>query len=106
MVTKVIKNASKNFSSKHSQKLLDHAKQSATDALKTTWKRAIQKTAEATGDLIGNKIADNIIKVLRSSQRVVQKQLEAKQKCQKYIYVYISWKKTVKYWWSKINIII
>ena len=36
MVTKVIKNVSKNFSSKHSQKLLDHAKQSAADALKTT----------------------------------------------------------------------
>ena len=33
---------------------------SATDATKTTSKRAIQKTAEATGDLIGNKIADKI----------------------------------------------
>ena len=28
--------------------------------IKTTSKRAIQKTAEATGDLIGNKIADKI----------------------------------------------
>ena len=34
---------SKNLNSKHSQKLLDHAKQSATDALKTASKRAIQK---------------------------------------------------------------
>ena len=33
---------SKNLSSKYSQKLLDHAKQSATDALKTASKRAIQ----------------------------------------------------------------
>ena len=33
-------------------------KQSATDALKTSWKRFIQKTAEATGDLIGNKISN------------------------------------------------
>ena len=41
------------------QKLLNHAKQSVTDALKTASKRAIQKTTEATGDLIGNKIADN-----------------------------------------------
>ena len=30
------KNISKNVSSKYSQKLLDHAKESATDALKTT----------------------------------------------------------------------
>ena len=34
------------------------AEKSATDAIKTTSKRAIQKTAEATGDLVGNKIAD------------------------------------------------
>ena len=51
---------SKKVSSKYSQKLLDHAKQSVTDALKTTSKRIIQKTAEATDDLIGNKIADRI----------------------------------------------
>ena len=31
-------------------------KKSATDALKTSSKRVIQKTAEATGGLIGNKI--------------------------------------------------
>ena len=30
---------------------------SAADALKTASKRAIQTTAEATGDLVGNKIA-------------------------------------------------
>ena len=35
-------------------------KKSTTDAIKTTSKIAIQKTAEATGDLIGNKIADKI----------------------------------------------
>ena len=32
------------------------------DALTTTSKRVIQKTAEATGDLIGNKIANKITK--------------------------------------------
>ena len=47
---------SKNLSSKCSQKYLDHAKPSATDALKTVSKREIQKTADATGDLIGNKL--------------------------------------------------
>ena len=57
------KNISKNVSGKYSQKLLDHAKQSATDAFKTTSKIAIQKTAEPNGDLIGNKIAKKITKV-------------------------------------------
>ena len=42
---------------KYSQKPLDHAKQSATDALETASKRAIKKTAETTGDLSSNKIA-------------------------------------------------
>ena len=40
-------------------KLLNSAKKFTTDAIKTASKRVIQKTAEATGDLIGNKIADN-----------------------------------------------
>ena len=48
----------KHLSNKYSQKLLDIAKKSTADAIKTASKRAIQKTAEATGDLIGNKIAD------------------------------------------------
>ena len=33
------KNISKNVSGKYSKKLLDHAKQSATDALKNTFKK-------------------------------------------------------------------
>ena len=35
------KNISKNLSGKYSQKLLEHAKKSATDALKTSSKRVI-----------------------------------------------------------------
>ena len=46
------------MSYKSSQKLLDSAKKSTTDAIKTASKRAIQKIAEVTGDLIGNKITD------------------------------------------------
>ena len=62
--TKIIdKNISKSLIAKYSQKLLDHARKSATDVLKTTLKRPIQKTAEVSGDLIGNKIADRIAKV-------------------------------------------
>ena len=40
--------------------LLILLKKSSTYALKTAGKRAIQKTAEATGDVVGNKIADRI----------------------------------------------
>ena len=58
------KNTGKNLSNKYSQKRLDSAKTSTTDAIKTGSKRAIQKTAEATGDLIGNKIADKITSIL------------------------------------------
>ena len=50
-------------SSKYDQNLLDHV----ADALKTALKRKIQKAAESTGDLIGNKIADTFIKVSRAS---------------------------------------
>ena len=50
------KNISKNMTSKYCQKLLYHAKQSATDALKISSKRFIQKAAEATSDLSGNKL--------------------------------------------------
>ena len=53
-VTKVVKS----IGNKYSQKLHDSAKKSTTDAIKTASKRGIQKTAETTDDLIGNKIAD------------------------------------------------
>ena len=52
------------MNSKYSQKCLDHAKHSATDTLRTASKGTIQKTAETTGDLIGNKIAVKITKGL------------------------------------------
>ena len=60
------KNIGKNISSKYNQKLVDGAKKSATDG-KNASKVAIQKTAEATGDLSGNKIADRITSVLKKS---------------------------------------
>ena len=50
----------RNLNNKYGQKLADSAKKSATDAFKIASKRAIQKVAEATGDLVDNKIADQI----------------------------------------------
>ena len=51
------------MSNKYGKKLVDTAKKSATDAIKTASKNAIQKTAEATGDLVGNKSADKITSI-------------------------------------------
>ena len=53
----------RSMSNKYGKKLVGTAKRSATDAIKTASERAIQKTAEATGDLIGNKIVDKITSV-------------------------------------------
>ena len=61
------KNISKNVSGKYSQKPIDHANQFVTDAFKTTSKRAMQKTTEETGDLIGKEIVDKITKVSKTS---------------------------------------
>ena len=68
MVKNIHKNISKNLNGNYSKKLIDHAKQSARDVFKTASKRAIQNTAEATSDLIGNKNAQNITTVSNSSQ--------------------------------------
>ena len=77
----ISKNKSKNLSGKYSpgilatrQSFLDHAKKSATDALKTASKIAIQKAEETTSDLIGNKIANRITKVSNNSEQVTNDQ--------------------------------
>ena len=57
----------KKLSIKYSKKLLASAKKYTTDAIKIASKRAIQTTAEATGDLIGNKIEDKITNVSKKS---------------------------------------
>ena len=77
---------------KYSQKRLDKATKTTTDAVKTASEKAIKKTAEATGDLIGNKIADKITK--KSSDNNLKK-LKIKQKYTRKIY--ISRKKTKNY---------
>ena len=53
-------NMFKHLSNKNSQKLLDSAKKTTTDAIKTASKRQIQKTAKVIGDLTGNKTANKI----------------------------------------------
>ena len=65
------------MSNKYSQKLLHSAKRSTIDAIKTTSKRATQKTAEATCDLIRNKIPDKITSISKCPQKA-SKELHSK----------------------------
>ena len=67
------KNIGKKISSKYSQKLVDSAQKFATDAIKSASKRAIQKTAETTGYLTGNEIAEkntSVSKIKKIPKRI------------------------------------
>ena len=58
------------ISSKNVNKLMDGATKTSKDFAKIAGKKVIYKTAEATGDLVGNKIADKITSIskLRSKK--------------------------------------
>ena len=97
------KNIYKHLSSKHCQKKLSHAKQSTTDALNAASKREIQKAAETTDSLIGNKIDNKIAKVSRTSPQNDSGKLQMKQKIfelieeyqKKDIYLQKKWQKLI-----------
>ena len=55
------------FRDKQGKKLLATA--TKIDAAKTASERVVQKTAEATGDLTGNKMADKITSVGKSKEK-------------------------------------
>ena len=52
------------------------AKKTGIDPTKPTSKRVVQKTAEATADLIGNKIADKITSIGKPKEKEKQKTKE------------------------------
>ena len=53
----------RNLSNKYERKLLLHtATKTGLDALKTATKKVAHKAAKATGEFIGNKIANKIVK--------------------------------------------
>ena len=54
---------------KYGKKLMDMATKNRNRCCKTGSKRVVQKTAEATGNLIGNKIADKIISVGKPKEK-------------------------------------
>ena len=52
--------ATKVGTSKYGKKIIDTTKNQGSELAKTAGKRIVKKNAEATGDVIGNKIADKI----------------------------------------------
>ena len=63
----------KKFDNKYGNKLMDTATKTGIDAAKTTSKRIVKKTAEATEDLIGNKIADKITSIGKLKEKETKK---------------------------------
>ena len=61
------------FGNRYVKKLMDTATKTGIDAAKTAFKRVVQKTAEDTGDLIGNKIADKITSVGKPKEKEKEK---------------------------------
>ena len=53
---------------------------SRIDAAKTASKRIVQKTAEATGDFIGNKIADKITSVGKLKEKKTRRNIHCTRK--------------------------
>ena len=60
---------------KYGKKLMDNATKTGIDAAKTASNRVVQKTAEATGDLIGNKIADKITSLGKTNSKEEEQEI-------------------------------
>ena len=58
------------------KKLMDTATKTGIDAAKTASKRVVQKPAEATGDLVGNDIADKITSLGKTKSKEKEKEEE------------------------------
>ena len=57
-----------NFNSKYGKRLTDATIKTGKDFATIAGKKIVQKSAEATGDLVGNKIADKITSMGRSKE--------------------------------------
>ena len=55
---------------------MDTATKTGIDAVKTASKKVVQKTAEATGNLFGNKIADKITSIGKPREKEKAKDIE------------------------------
>ena len=61
--------AAKVGTNKYGKKIIDTTKKQGSEFAKTASKRIVPKSAEATGDLIGNKIADKITSLGKSKNK-------------------------------------
>ena len=59
----------KNIKEKYGKKILDNSISAGKDFAKIAGKKVLTKSAEATGDLIGNKIAERITKSTRNKDK-------------------------------------
>ena len=59
------------FGNKYGKKIIDTTTKTGIDIAKTASKRVVQKTKEATGDLIGNKIADKITSIGKTKEKQI-----------------------------------
>ena len=66
----------KKFANKYGKKIMDTETKTGIDAAKTASKWVVQKTAEATGDLIVNKIADKIPSIGKPKEKEKPKEVE------------------------------
>ena len=71
-----------NFNSKYGKKLTDTAIKTGKDFATIAGKKIVHKSAEATGDLIGNKIADKITSA--SKKKHIMKQYSQMKLIMKY----------------------
>ena len=65
-----------NIGNKYSKTLMHTATKTGIHAVKAASKRVVQKTAEATGDLIGNKVADKITSIGKPKEKGKTKEIE------------------------------
>ena len=65
----------RNFSDKFSKSLMDKVINVSTKFAKTAGKKILKETAKATGDLIGNKIADKITSASKKSHGEVNNEI-------------------------------
>ena len=62
------------FGNKYGKRLMDTATKTGIDAAKIASKRLVQNIAEATGDLIVNKIADKITSLSKTKSKENEKE--------------------------------
>ena len=74
----------KSMKKKYGKKILDNSLSAGKDFAKIAGKKVLTKRAEATGDLIGNKIADRITKNTRNK---AQKEDDRIMKHKKYLFL-------------------